>query len=136
MKIAYVAMSADLLHQGHINIIKEATKYGEVIIGLLTDKAIASYKRVPYMTYDERKAVIEQVKGVTKVIPQLTLDYKDNLVKLKPNYVVHGDDWKTGVQKETRETIINLIKKWNGELIEIPYTKGISSLVLITRSEI
>ena len=86
MKIAYVAMSADLLHQGHINIIKEATKYGEVIIGLLTDKAIASYKRVPYMTYDERKAVIEQVKGVTKVIPQLTLDYKDNLLKLKPNY--------------------------------------------------
>ena len=127
MKIAYVAMSADLLHQGHINIIKEASKYGEVIIGLLTDKAIASYKRVPYMTYDERKAVIEQVKGVTKVIPQLTLDYKDNLVKLKPNYVVHGDDWKTGVQKETRETIINLIKEWNGELIEIPYTKGISS---------
>ena len=117
MKIAYVAMSADLLHQGHINIIKEAAKYGEVIIGLLTDKAIASYKRVPYMTYDEREAVIEQVKGVTKVIPQLTLDYKDNLLKLKPNYVVHGDDCKTGVQKETRETIINLIKEY-GDWVE------------------
>lgn len=130
MKIVYVAMSADLLHQGHINVIKEASKYGEVIIGLLTDKAIASYKRVPYMTYDARKIVIEQIKGVTKVIPQLTLDYKHNLLELKPDYIVHGDDWKSGIQKKTRDNIIKIIDQWGGKLIEIPYTKGISSTKL------
>tara|TARA_Y100000992_G_scaffold302452_1_gene276698 strand:+ start:3382 stop:4680 length:1299 start_codon:yes stop_codon:yes gene_type:complete len=130
MKIVYVAMSADLLHKGHINIIKEASKYGEVIIGLLTDKAIASYKRVPYMTYDARKIVIEQIKGVTKVIPQLTLDYNDNLLELKPDYIVHGDDWKSGIQKKTRDNIIKIIDQWGGKLIEIPYTKGISSTKL------
>ena len=123
-------MSADLLHKGHINIIKEASKYGEVIIGLLTDKAIASYKRVPYMTYDARKIVIEQIKGVTKVIPQLTLDYNDNLLELKPDYIVHGDDWKSGIQKKTRDNIIKIIDQWGGKLIEIPYTKGISSTKL------
>ena len=109
MKNAYVAMSADLIHQGHINIIKEATKYGNVIIGLLTDRAIASYKRVPFMKYDERKVVIEQIKGVAKVIPQNTLDYEENLMALKPDYVVHGDDWKEGVQKKTREKIIEIL---------------------------
>ena len=130
MKNAYVAMSADLLHQGHINIIKEATKYGKVTIGLLTDKAIASYKRVPFMKYDERKIVIEQIKGVVNVIPQNTLDYEDNLMAIKPDYVVHGDDWKEGVQKKTRDKIIQILKLWGGELIEIPYTQGISSTKL------
>ncbi|MGF1765627.1 phosphoenolpyruvate mutase [Aliivibrio kagoshimensis] len=126
----YVGMSADLLHPGHINILKEAAKLGDVTVGLLTDKAIASYKRLPYMTYDQRKEVVENIKGVVSVVPQETLDYRTNLIVLKPNYVVHGDDWKEGVQRETRMQVIECIESWSGKLIEIPYTPGISSTQL------
>ena len=115
-----------------MNIIKEAAKYGNVIIGLLTDKAIASYKRLPALTYDQRKDIIENIKHVSNVVPQHSLSYVKNLQKYKPDYVVHGDDWKSGVQKKTRQTVIDTLKEWNGELIEIPYTKGISSTQLHT----
>ena len=130
MKTVYVGMSADLIHPGHMNIIKEAAKYGNVTIGLLTDKAIASYKRLPALTYSQRKDIIENIKHVYNVVPQDSLSYTNNLFKYKPDYVVHGDDWKSGVQKKTRQTVIDTLKEWNGELIEIPYTKGISSTQL------
>jgi len=126
-KTVYVAMSADLVHPGHLNIIKKAKELGDVVIGLLTDQAIASYKRVPYMTYEERRAVIEEIKGVTRVIPQDTLDYVPNLKSLRPDYVVHGDDWREGVQAKTRQKVIDALSEWGGELVEVPYTKGISS---------
>ena len=126
----YVGMSADLIHPGHINILKEAVKYGSVTVGLLTDKAIASYKRLPHMNYDFRKAVIENSKGVDRVVPQEELDYSENLLKLKPDFVVHGDDWKEGIQKQTRQKVINLLNTWGGKLIEPTYTKGISSSLL------
>jgi phosphoenolpyruvate phosphomutase len=129
-KTVYVGMSADLLHPGHINILKEAAKLGDVIVGLLTDKAIASYKRLPFMTYDQRKEVIENVKGVTKVVKQDTLDYEFNLCQIKPDIVMHGDDWKEGVQFKVRQKVLNIISSWGGELIEIKYTKGISSTQL------
>ncbi len=127
MKEVYVGMSADLVHPGHLNIINEAKKLGAVTIGLLTDKAIASYKRLPYMTFEQRKIVVENISGVAKVIPQETLDYTPNLEKLKPDFVVHGDDWKEGPQKSTREKVINTLAQWGGELVEVPYTQGISS---------
>jgi phosphoenolpyruvate phosphomutase len=130
MKTVYVGMSADLIHPGHLNIIREATQLGEVTIGLLTDKAIASYKRLPFMTYEQRKIVVENIKGVKQVVPQTTLSYVDNLVKLKPDYVVHGDDWKEGVQQKTRQEVIDTLQQWNGKLVEVPYTKGISSTML------
>lgn len=130
MKKVYVGMSADLVHPGHLNIINEAKKLGEVIVGLLTDEAIASYKRLPYMTYEQRKVVVENIKGVSQVIPQTTLSYVPNLEKLKPDYVVHGDDWKEGVQQKTRQDVIDSLQKWGGELVEVPYTKGISSTQL------
>jgi phosphoenolpyruvate phosphomutase len=123
-------MSADIIHPGHLNIINEAKKLGRVIIGLLTDKAIASYKRLPFMDFNQRKEVIENIKGVSEVIPQETLDYIPNLKMLKPDFVVHGDDWKEGVQKETRRKVIEVLNEWNGQLVEIPYTKGISSTQL------
>jgi phosphoenolpyruvate phosphomutase / 2-hydroxyethylphosphonate cytidylyltransferase len=126
-KQVYVGMSADLVHPGHLNIIKKAGELGEVIIGLLTDEAIASYKRMPYMTYDQRREVIESIKGVSRVMPQTTLDYVPNLEALKPDYVVHGDDWKEGVQQKTRQRVIDALAQWGGELVEVPYTKGISS---------
>ena len=129
-KIVYVAMSVDLIHKGHINIIKEASKLGDVVVGLLTDKAISSYKRLPFMPYESRKLIIEQIKGVDKVIEQRTHNYRENLMKLRPNYVVHGDDWREGPQKKVRDEVIETLKEWNGELVEIPYTENISSTIL------
>jgi phosphoenolpyruvate phosphomutase / 2-hydroxyethylphosphonate cytidylyltransferase len=126
-KTVYIGMSADLVHPGHLNIINEGKKLGKVTVGLLTDQAIASYKRLPYMEFEQRKAVIESIKGVSRVVPQETLDYVPNLQNLKPDYVVHGDDWKEGVQKTVRERVIKALKEWGGELVEIPYTQGISS---------
>ncbi len=127
MKKVYVGMSADLVHPGHINIIQEAAKLGQVIVGLLTDGAIASYKRLPYMTFEQRAAVVGNIKGVFQVVPQHTLDYSENLLELRPDFVVHGDDWRTGVQQSTRERVIDVLKAWGGELVEVPYTAGISS---------
>lgn len=126
-KKVYVGMSADLVHPGHLNVIAKAASLGEVTVGLLTDAAIASYKRVPFMTFEQRKQVIENIKGVHNVVPQTTLDYAPNLEELKPDYVVHGDDWKEGVQKKTRQKVIDCLAKWGGELVEVPYTKGVSS---------
>jgi len=125
--IVYVGMSADIIHNGHINILKEAQKYGKVIVGLLTDEAIASYKRTPLMNYNQRKIIVENIVGVSQVLPQETLDYTPNLSKIKPNYLVHGDDWKQGVQKQTRQKAIETLAQWGGQLIEVPYTKNISS---------
>ncbi len=129
-KKVYVGMSADMIHPGHLNIIKEASKLGDVIIGLLTDSAIASYKRLPSLTYEQRKVVVENIKGVSQVIPQHELDYVPNLRMIKPDYVVHGDDWKTGVQQQTRQRVIDTLKEWGGTLHEVPYTQGISSTQL------
>tara|TARA_B100001029_G_C15051381_1_gene450983 strand:+ start:677 stop:1963 length:1287 start_codon:yes stop_codon:yes gene_type:complete len=127
MKKVYTAFSIDFIHEGHINILKKASKYGRVIVGLLTDKAIASYKRLPHFTYEKRKYILENLKYVSEVIPQETLDYSKNLKKIKPDYVIHGDDWKFGIQKSIREKVIKTLKKWGGKLIETKYTKNISS---------
>ncbi len=129
-KIVYVGLSADILHKGHINILKIANSYGDVYVGLLTDKAISSYKNIPYLDYNKRKVVIENIKYVKKVIPQKSLDYVENLNLIKPDYVVHGDDWKHGIQKKTREKVILTLKKWSGKLIEPKYTKNISSTLI------
>ena len=117
-KKVYVAMASDLIHHGHMHTLKEARKLGDITLGLLTDKAIASYKRLPLMNYDQRKAVVENIKGVKEVIPQETLDYVPNLRKLRPDYVVHGTDWKTGVQRATREKVIETLNEWGGKLVE------------------
>ncbi len=126
-------MAADILHRGHINIIKEGSKLGLVIVGLLTDDAIAGYKRVPIMEYSERLAVVKNIKGVYKVIPQTELDYRTNLNMLKPDYFMHGTDWRTGVMSKPREQAIETISKWGGQLVEPEYTKGISSSDIIDK---
>ena len=126
----YVGMSADLIHPGHLNIIYKATELGEVTIGLLTDKAIASYKRLPYMPFDQRHEVIQNIKGVSKVVSQNTLDYVPNLRKYRPDYVVHGDDWCRGIQRHVRQQVIDTLDEWGGKLIEVEYTKGVSSTQL------
>ena len=130
MKKVYVGMSADLIHPGHLNILKVASGLGQVTVGVLTDSAIASYKRLPYMNYEQRADIVSNLKAVSEVIPQSTLDYSENLKALKPDYVVHGDDWKDGVQQHTRQIVIDTIAEWGGELVEVPYTQGISSTAL------
>ena len=129
----YVGMSADIIHPGHLNIIHEAAKLGRVTVGVLTDAAIASYKRLPYLDYEQRALIVSNLKGVDAVVPQTTLDYRPNLRQLKPDYVVHGDDWKTGVQQKTRQDIIDCMAEWGGKVIDIPYTPGISSSMLNER---
>jgi phosphoenolpyruvate mutase len=129
-KTVYVGMSADLIHPGHVNVLQRAAELGEVTIGLLTDAAIASYKRLPHMTYEQRAAVVRSLKGVSRVVAQETLDYAPNLERLKPDYVVHGDDWRSGVQQQTRQRVIDALGQWGGELVEVPYTEGISSTQL------
>lgn len=120
-------MCVDLLHQGHLNIIRVARELGEITIGLMTDEAIVSYKRLPYLNYEQRKAIVENIKGVSAVVPQTTLDYEPNLRRLRPRYFVHGDDWRTGVIAEARQRAIEVLKEWGGEVVEPAYTPGISS---------
>lgn len=129
-KKVYVALCADLIHPGHINIVRHAEALGEVTVGLLSDKAIAGFHRLPYLTYDQRKIIVESLKGVSQVVEQETLDYTTNLQKLRPDFVVHGDDWREGPQREVRVKVIAVLKEWNGELVEVPYTTGISSAAL------
>lgn len=123
-------MCADFINAGHINVLNKASSLGEVTVGLLTDEAMATYKRLPVMNYEKRKIVVNSLKGVKAVIPQTTLDYTENLLKLQPDYVVHGDDWKVGVQAQTRQKVISTLSAWGGQLIEVPYTKDISSTII------
>lgn len=125
--LVYVPMAVDIVHPGHINIINIASRYGRVMVGLFTDEAIQSYKNKPFMTYEQRKTVIQNVKGVTEVVPQLTKDYEDNLRKYKPKYMVHGTDWREGPLAEVRQKAIDILAEWGGSIIEPDYTEGVSS---------
>lgn len=126
-KKVYLGMTADIMHPGLIHIVKEAAAYGDVIVGLLTDKAIAKHKRLPYLTYEQRKEIVENLKGVFEVVSQEEWSYVPNLIKYKPDYIIHGDDWKYGSLSEIRDQVFAIMKKQGGEVIEIPYTKGIDS---------
>lgn len=122
MKKVYLCMSTDVIHSGHINIINKAKELGELTIGVLSDEAIASYKRFPLLSFDERKKIISSINGVSKVVEQESLSYKKNIKELKPDYVVHGDDWLNGTQKPIREEVVELLKEYGGQLVEFPYT--------------
>ena len=126
-KIVYIALSVDVLHHGHINLINHAKKYGTVVAGLLTDKAISAQKKIPLLNFSQRKKILENINGISKVIIQNEWEYSKNILKLKPDYMVHGDDWKFGSDKNLRSFTIKALNKVGGKLIEIPYTKNISS---------
>ena len=126
-KTVYLGMIGDIMHPGLINIITEGARYGDVMIGLFTDKAIATHKRLPYLTYDQRKAVIEKIVGVKTIVPQDDWSYVPNLVKYKPDYIIHGDNWQYGPQKYLRDEVYKIMESLGGQVIEIPYTKGISA---------
>ena len=126
MKTVYVSLIADLLHAGHIKILREASKHGEVTVGLLTSTAITELGDIAYLKYQQRLEVLEDLKMVSKVIAQDTASYKKNLLELKPDFVVHGDDWVNGPQSQYREEALALLKEWGGKLIEVEYSAEIS----------
>lgn len=126
-KKIYVPMGADIIHEAHLNIIKKAKQYGDVIIGLFSDKAISEYKRLPLISYDQRYAMMDKIKGITMIVKQDSWNYSKNLKKIKPDYLIHGDDWKTGIQKEMRKKVIKIMSSWGGKVIEVPYSKNISN---------
>ncbi len=130
MKTIYLGMTGDIIHPGIINIISEAAKRGNVLVGLLTDSAIASHKRLPFLTYEQRLKVVENIKGVDRVVPQEEWNYVPNLKKYKPDAIIHGDDWKSGPLSKVREEVYKVMKEIGGEVIEIPYTPGITSSML------
>ena len=127
MKSVYLGITGDIIHPGIINIINEGAKLGELTVGLLTDSAIVNHKRLPYLTYEQRKNVVENIKGVAKVVPQEDWSYVPNLKKLKPDFIIHGDDWKTNYLSKIRTEVFEVMKEWNGQVVEIPYTQGINS---------
>ena len=126
-KKVLISLSADNIHHGHIKLINEAKKYGDVVIGLLSDEAIAKHKKLPMLNYDQRKTVIQNISGVSEIITQNEWDDSVLIEKFKPEYVIHGDDWLSGPQVALRDNVLKALNKYNGKLIEIPYTKGISS---------
>lgn len=130
MQTVYLGITGDIIHPGIINIINEGAKYGEVVIGLLTDSAIVNHKRLPYLSYEQRLQVVQNIKNVSEVIPQEDWSYVPNLLKLKPDYMIHGDDWKFNYLSKIRDDVYEVMKGWGGKVIEIPYTKGINSTEL------
>ncbi len=118
----YMCFSTDMIHSGHIAIIKKAKRLGKLIIGVLSDEAVVSYKRFPLLPFSERKAMFESISGVSQVVEQKSLSYQENLLAYKPDYVVHGDDWKEGVQKPVRDEVVSILASYGGKLVEFPYS--------------
>lgn len=136
MKKVYIGMSADVFHHGHVNIISEARKYGDVIVGLLNDRAVAAHKRLPYLSWENRKKIIENIKGVSEVFEQSEWDYSPSILKYKPDFMIHGNDWLEGPLAPYRKLAIKALKSYGGKLIEIEYTKDVSSTELSLKEKI
>ena len=120
-RTVYMCFSTDVIHGGHINIIRKAQGLGRLIIGILSDEVVTSYKRMPLVPAEERRRMFENITGVYRVVLQDTLSYKKNLEALRPDIVVHGDDWKDGFQKPVREEVIQILATYGGKLVEYPY---------------
>jgi len=123
-RTVYMCFSAEYIHSGHVAIINKARRLGRLIIGILSDEAVSSYKRYPLIPYEERKALFSNMAGVEKVVEQKTLSYRENLEALKPDYVVHGDDWKEGFQKPIRQEVCEVLAEYGGKLVEYPYSNS------------
>ena len=124
MKSVYMCISTDVIHGGHIAIIEKAAELGELTVGVLSDEAVAGYKRFPLLSYGERCTIIGNIKGVAQTVKQDSLSYKDNLLALRPDIVVHGDDWKNGIQKPIREEVLEILNSYGGRLVEFPYNNN------------
>lgn len=123
-RTVYMCFSTDLIHSGHIAIIRRARRLGKLIIGVLSDEAVSSFKRFPLVPCAERMRLLENISGVSRVVEQKTLSYRENIQALKPDIVVHGDDWCAGFQVPVREEVVSLLKEYGGRLVEFPYSAG------------
>lgn len=123
-RLVYLCFSTDILHNGHFALIKRAKRLGRVVVGILTDEVVSSYKRFPLLPFSERKAMFENIAGVERVVEQNSLSYRENLEKYKPDFVVHGDDWQSGFQKPIREEVCNILASYGGKLVELPYNNN------------
>jgi phosphoenolpyruvate phosphomutase len=121
-RTVYMCFSTDILHSGHIAIIKKAQRLGRLIIGVLSDEAVVSYKRYPMIGFEERKSLFKNILGVYKVVEQQKLSYRENLEKYQPDIVVHGDDWREGIQKTIRDEVVSVLASYGGRLVEFPYS--------------
>ena len=137
-RTVYMCFSTDIIHGGHISIIKKAQKLGRLIIGVLSDEAVMSYKRLPLVPASERKVMFENLAGVYKVVDQNKLSYKENLEKYHPDIVVHGDDWCVGFQKPIRDEVVSILASYGGKLVEFPYSgdQKYSEIQARTRSDL
>lgn len=122
MKTVYACFCTDIIHEGHLNVIRQALKYGKVIAGVLSDQAMIRYNRFPTVSFEERKKMLEEIEGVSQVVVQNEVMYEEILKELRPDYVIHGDNWKEGPTKAIRDNVLLNLEKWGGELIEIPYS--------------
>lgn len=129
-RVIYLGMRGDIIHPGIVNIINEGARRGELLVGLLTDQAIANHKRLPFLRYEQRKMVVENIKGVARVVPQEEWSYVPNLRHYKPDAIIHGDDWKEGILQKERDDVITCMRELGGEVIEISYTQGVNSSAL------
>ena len=124
MAIVYTCFSTDVVHEGHINIINEAKKYGKVIVGALSDEASIRYNKFPTVSLEDRIKLYKEIDGVDEVIVQTRMHYDEVISNIKPDYVIHGDNWKVGPESVLRERLLDLLSVYGGELIEVPYTNN------------
>ncbi|OUO90683.1 phosphoenolpyruvate mutase [Gordonibacter sp. An230] len=125
-KTVYLSVSSDIVHEGILNVMERACQLGTVIVGVLSDETIASYKRPPILDEDSRLRMYANLKGVSRAMLQKTLSYRENLLEVRPDFVVHGDDWRTGIQSSVRKEVVDTLGEWGGKLVEVPYTRGVS----------
>ena len=135
MKKVYTCFCTDLIHDGHLNIIREAQNYGEVIVGVLSDKAMIKFNKFPTVTFEERIKLVKNIKGVSKVIIQEDVMYDKVIEEIKPDYIIHGDNWCNGHMKAIRNNVVNLMNKIGGKVIDVPYTKSERTLLLDAKNE-
>lgn len=124
MKRVYVMMSTDVIHEGHLNILRQAKEKGKVIVGVLSDEAAVQFDRFPTISFEERMQLVKDIDYVDEVVVQNEVSYETILKELKPDYVMHGDNWKDGPLANVRQNVIDTLQAWGGELIEVPYTRN------------
>lgn len=122
MKNVYICFSTDIIHEGHLNLIREAKKYGRIIAGVMSDRAMVRFDRFPTVSFEERFEMIREIPDVSEVVIQNDVMYENILRELRPEYVVHGDNWRDGPQSAIRQNVMDVLQEWGGELIEVPYT--------------
>ncbi len=124
MKTVYICVTTDVIHEGHKNIIAQAKKYGKLIVGVMSDEALVKFDRFPTLSTKERVQLFQSIAEIDEVVVQSSVSYRDNLLTYRPDYVVHGDNWKDNEQSVIRDEVMEILKQWGGELIEIPYTRN------------